>query len=87
MDEDRRQQNNARRPKQFCIRLQKVAVAIDRFRPQKNLQIARQVGDDKQHQYPAAGRHEKFLSHRGTKQIAEKIRHSNDAAPFAITFR
>ena len=62
-------------PDDFRIGLEKVAVAIDGFRPEEDLQIARQMADNEKKQSRATAGHDIFLAERGTKQVAEKITH------------
>ena len=44
------QQRDADRPEQFDIGLEEMAVAVDCFRAEENLQVAHHVADDKQKQ-------------------------------------
>ena len=48
MQPDQHQQSDAHGPKEFHVGLEKVAVAIDRLRPEKDLQIAHQMSDNEQ---------------------------------------
>jgi hypothetical protein len=61
------QQHQAHWPEQFDIGLEQMAVAIDRFLSQKNLEVADKVANDKQHHNDARGSHDIFLAERRTK--------------------
>jgi hypothetical protein len=52
MKRDDGQQGNADRPEKFDIGLEKMAVTIDGLRAEENLEVARQVADDKQETSP-----------------------------------
>jgi hypothetical protein len=61
------QQSDADRPKKFDVTLQKIAVAINGFGSEKNLQVSGHVADHEQKQNRPAARHEVFFAKRGTK--------------------
>jgi len=61
---DQHQQPDAHGPEQFHIGLEKMPVAIDRLRSEKDLEVAHQMSDDEQKKENAAGGHDKLLAER-----------------------
>jgi hypothetical protein len=68
MDDDARQQSDARRPQNLRRGLQEVAVPIDRFWTQEDLQVPQQVADDEDKERGARDCHEEFLPQRRRDQ-------------------
>ncbi len=65
MQEDRRQQTDAHQPEQVAQPLQECSVTIQRFRPEKHLQVAGHVPEDEEKKRQAGGGHDELLAHRG----------------------
>src|SRR6185295_13675643 len=75
-------QSDAGGPQDFLVRLQKVAVAIDGLRAEKDLQVSQKVADHEQKQRATADRHDVFPAERSIKKIRGNV-HANPAGPAA----
>ena len=62
MHDQQHKQDEPGRPNQLGIGLKEVAVAVERFGPQKNLEVASQMTNDKKEQHETANRHEVLLA-------------------------
>jgi len=62
VDDRQQDQDDASGPDQFRSALEKLAVAIDAFRPQENLQIADEMRDDEPKKRTPAQGHDVLLA-------------------------
>src|SRR5581483_10706987 len=70
VQQDQNEEDDPRRPEDFGVGLQQVAIAVDGFRPQKDLQIPQQVQQHEQEKRQAGYGHDELLSQRRCKQVA-----------------
>jgi hypothetical protein len=78
MQGQHQQQEKTGRPDQLRVALEKVAVAIDGFRTEENLEVAGQVPNDEQEHHEAADRHDVLLAERRLKDIRQQIHQKRD---------
>src|SRR5258705_481750 len=75
------QKPDPRRPDQFIIALEKMAVAIDGLRTQENLQVAHQVADDENKQQESRHRHQVLLAQRRFEYVRNYLHETKNPAP------
>jgi hypothetical protein len=71
MQADHDQQPDSGGPNDLHVRLEKMAVAIDGLRPEKNLKITQQVGDNEEEHGTARDCHDVFFSERGVENSSQ----------------
>jgi hypothetical protein len=71
------EQDNAGGPDDFQVGLQEMAVGVDLFGTDENLQIADQMADDEKKHHAAGAGHHVFLPHGGAEQVAQQVHHGH----------